>query len=165
MTSLASAVRNVLLSVPEVSRLTSVRRATSCSRKGQPADSIYFLEEGLVKLTRTNRSGGRIILAICGPGQMIGEEASGRDASCLQRRSGGVDASHCSCAYPRESMTAAMAEQSRSGQRASQLICCRRELALAQKVEMLCLHDVEYRILYYLAELSTLVKPPEDGEG
>jgi CRP-like cAMP-binding protein len=40
-----------------------------------------------------------------------------------------------------------------------------RNLALAQKVELLCLHDVEYRILFYLAELSKLVKPTEDGEG
>ena len=40
-----------------------------------------------------------------------------------------------------------------------------RRLALAQKVELLCLHDVEYRILHYLAELSQLVKPAEDGQG
>ena len=30
---------------------------------------------------------------------------------------------------------------------------------------MLCLHDVEYRILHYLAELSSLMKPVENGEG
>jgi CRP/FNR family transcriptional regulator len=40
-----------------------------------------------------------------------------------------------------------------------------RKLGLALKVELLCLHDVEYRILHYLAELSTLVKPLEDGDG
>ena len=32
-------------------------------------------------------------------------------------------------------------------------------------MELLCLHDVEYRILHYLAELSKLVKPLENGEG
>jgi CRP/FNR family transcriptional regulator len=36
---------------------------------------------------------------------------------------------------------------------------------LAQKVELLCLHDVEYRILYYLADLATLVGPSKDDEG
>ena len=39
------------------------------------------------------------------------------------------------------------------------------KLELAEKVEMLCLHDVEYRILHYLAELSKLVKPLDTGEG
>ena len=38
-------------------------------------------------------------------------------------------------------------------------------MALAQKVELLCLHDVEYRILHYLAELSAIVKPLNDGGG
>jgi CRP/FNR family transcriptional regulator len=41
----------------------------------------------------------------------------------------------------------------------------KRRLALAEKVELLCLRDVEYRILHYLAELSQLVKPSDDGEG
>ena len=40
-----------------------------------------------------------------------------------------------------------------------------RRRMLAQKVELLCLHDVEYRILHYLAELSKLVKPLDNGEG
>jgi CRP/FNR family transcriptional regulator len=40
-----------------------------------------------------------------------------------------------------------------------------RKLGFAYKVELLCLHDVEYRILYYLAELSELVKPLDDGSG
>lgn len=34
---------------------------------------------------------------------------------------------------------------------------------LAEKVELLCLHDVEYRILHYLAELCTLVPPSGDA--
>jgi CRP-like cAMP-binding protein len=32
-----------------------------------------------------------------------------------------------------------------------------RRRTLAQKVELLCLHDVEHRILYYLSELASLV--------
>ncbi len=40
------------------------------------------------------------------------------------------------------------------------------KITLARKVELLCLHDVEYRILYYLAELSSLVKASDlDGGG
>jgi CRP-like cAMP-binding protein len=81
VTSLASAVRNVLVSAPEVSRMSSVRRTTTLFSQGQPADSVYMLEDGLVKLTRTNHSGARIILAICGPGHIIGEETLSEEAA------------------------------------------------------------------------------------
>ncbi len=40
-----------------------------------------------------------------------------------------------------------------------------RKLALARKVELLCLHDVEYRVLQFLADLAGLVKPLADGSG
>jgi CRP/FNR family transcriptional regulator len=39
-----------------------------------------------------------------------------------------------------------------------------RRKMLAQKVELLCLHDVEYRILYYLADLASLVGPDATDE-
>ena len=41
----------------------------------------------------------------------------------------------------------------------------RQKVALAEKAELLCLHDVEYRILHYLEQLSSLVAPNQDGEG
>ena len=81
MTALASAVRTSLLSAPEVSRLASLRRSTSLFTQGQAADAIYFIEDGLVKLTRTNDHGGHIILSICGPGHLIGEEALSTDTN------------------------------------------------------------------------------------
>jgi CRP/FNR family transcriptional regulator len=129
----------------------------------QPADSIYFLEDGLVKLTRTNRSGGRIILGICGPGQILGEEMLEEDGA-LYHSEAEILAQANLLRVPRESMVRTMAS---NPEVASALVSflLQRELALAQKVELLCLHDVEYRILFYLAELSKLVKPQDDGEG
>ncbi len=38
-----------------------------------------------------------------------------------------------------------------------------RQRELEKKVELLCLHDVEYRILYYLGELASLVGSRNDG--
>lgn len=163
MTSLASAVRNVLMSVPEVSRLASVRRATSLFSQDQPADSIYFLEDGLVKLTRTNNSGGRIILAICGPGQMIGEEVLASDSPTYYAEAEILSQSNL-LRLPREAMIRTIASNPEVSSALVGLLLDRK-LALAQKVELLCLHDVEYRILFYLAELSKLVKPQDDGEG
>jgi CRP/FNR family transcriptional regulator len=65
---------------------------------------------------------------------------------------------------PREALSRAVAS---TPELASGLIdyLLDRRLALAEKVELLCLHDVEYRILHYLAELSSLMKPVENGEG
>lgn len=163
MTSLASAVRNVLVSVPEVSRLSSVRRTTSLFSQDQPADSIYFLEDGLVKLTRTNHSGGRIILAICGPGQMIGEEVLGNNSATYYAEAEVLSQSSL-LRLPREAMLRTMTSNPELGNALVSFLL-ERKLALAQKVELLCLHDVEYRILFYLAELSKLVKPQDDGEG
>lgn len=163
MTSLASAVRNALLTAPEVSRLASLRRSTSLFSQGQAADAIYFIEEGLIKLTRTNDHGGHIILSICGPGHLIGEEALTND-SPVYYTEGEVLSSSNLYRIPRETLLHAIVSDSElSNALVSYLL--QRKLGLAMKVELLCLHDVEYRILHYLAELSALVKPLDDGEG
>ncbi len=163
MNPLASAVRGVLLSAPEVSRLSALRRSTSLFSQGQLADSLYFLEDGLVKLTRTNKVGGRIILTIRGPGHLVGEEALAQDQ---QSYTGEAEVLTSASVYriPRDVLARTI---SVSPELASGIISylLDRRLALAEKVELLCLHDVEYRILHYLAELSALMKPVENGQG
>jgi CRP-like cAMP-binding protein len=163
VTSLASAVRTSLLSAPEVSRLASLRRSTSLFSQGQTADAVYFIEDGLVKLTRTNDRGGHIILSICGPGHLIGEEALTTDTHIYYTEAEVLSTSNI-YRIPRETLVQAVASNPElSNALVSYLL--HRKLALAMKVELLCLHDVEYRILHYLAELSALVKPLEDGDG
>lgn len=163
MTSLAAAVRNVLLSAPEVSRLSSIRRTTSLFSQGEIADSVYFIEDGLIKLTRTNNRGGRIILSICGPGQMIGEEVLSGDAPTYYTEAE-ILSQATLLRMPKEAMERIVHSNPDVASSVISLLL-EHKLAQAQKVELLCLHDVEYRILYYLAELSKLVKPLEDGEG
>jgi CRP/FNR family transcriptional regulator len=152
-----------LSALPEATRLTSVRRSTSLYSQGQAADSIYFLEDGLVKLTRTNDRGGRIILAICGPGHLLGEEALADNATQYYSEAEVLSTANL-LRVPREALAHAV---SHTPEVSSAVISylLDRKLTLAIKVELLCLHDVEYRILHYLAELSALVKPGEDGEG
>jgi CRP-like cAMP-binding protein len=160
---LASAVRGVLLNTPEVSRLSTLRRSTSLFSQGQFADSLYFLEDGLVKLTRTNQVGGRIILTIRGPGHLVGEEALGLDE---QNYYGEAEVLTPASLYriPRTVLASIIATNpDLAASMISYLLD--RGRALAEKVELLCLHDVEYRILHYLAELAALMKPLEDGQG
>lgn len=163
MTSLLAAVRNAVLSAPEVTRLASLRRATALFSQDQAADSVYLIDEGLVKLTRTNHHGGRIILTIRGPGQLAGEEAlAGTEEGYYSEAE--VLTNATLYRVPKEVFKRALlSNQELTSALLTYLI--ERRLALAEKVELLCLRDVEYRILHYLGELSKLVKPLEDGQG
>jgi CRP/FNR family transcriptional regulator len=124
---------------------------------------VYFLEDGLVKLTRASTAGGRIILTIRGGGDLAGEEALVTE---LGQYYAEAEVLTTATVYriPREVISRALIHQP---QFTSELISylVNRRLALAEKVELLCLRDVEYRILHYLAELSNLVSPSTDGEG
>lgn len=42
---------------------------------GAPSDAIYFIEKGRVRLTRLSPEGKTVILALLGPGELIGEAA------------------------------------------------------------------------------------------
>src|SRR5436305_5956244 len=79
LTSLVPIAQTALLSAPEAIRLGSLRRSTILFSQEQAADSVYYIEEGLVKITRTNQVGSRIILTIRGPGDLVGEEALASD--------------------------------------------------------------------------------------
>jgi CRP/FNR family transcriptional regulator len=143
--------------------LSSLRRFTSIFTQGQAADALYFIEEGLVKLTRTNEAGERIILSISGPGDLIGEEVMSAEPSFYQADSE-VLTSATLYRIPRETLQRVVAQNGELAAAVIDFLLGRRRM-LAQKVELLCLHDVEYRILYYLADLATLVGPSKDDEG
>jgi CRP-like cAMP-binding protein len=162
VTSLATAIRSVVLSSPEVTRLSSLRRSTSLFSQDQAADSVYLIEEGLVKLTRMNNRGSRIILTIRGPQQLVGEEALADTRPAYYTEAEVLTAATI-FRIPRGLLSRALLS---SPELTTALVTylLERRLALAEKVELLCLHDVEYRILHYLAELSALVKPVEAGE-
>jgi CRP/FNR family transcriptional regulator len=139
--------------------LPSLRRSATVFSQGQTADALFFVEEGLVKLTRTNAFGDRIIVSMSGPGELIGEEVLSADLSTYQ-----ADAEILTAAtifrIPRDVITRAV--QSDPALAAAVIdFLLQRRLAMARKVELLCLHDVEYRILHYLAELSSLVQPAD----
>lgn len=164
MNALVASARSVLLSTPEVSRVASLRRAAPLFSQGQPADMAYFIEDGLVKLTRTSAAGGRIIVSICGPGHLVGEEVLSSEDGRTYHTEAEVLSPATLYRIPREPLKRLIASNSELALAViSHLL--EHKLELAEKVELLCLHDVEYRILHYLAELSKLVKPLDNGEG
>lgn len=163
MSALSQVLRSQLLSLPEATRLSSLRRFTSLFTQDQPADALYFIDEGLVKLTRTNDSGERIILSICGAGDLIGEEVMSPDETSYQ---GDAEVLSPASLYriPRDTLRRLLTQNGELAYAVIEFLLHRRQL-LADKVELLCLHDVQYRILHYLADLSNLVKPTNQAEG
>lgn len=164
MSSLAGIARDVLLQLPEVTKLSSLRRSTSLFAQGQRADYLYLIEDGLVKLTRTNDHHGRIILCINGPEHVLGEEALLTEPSPTHYAEAEVLTQATVYQVPRDTMIRAIS--SNSGLALALMSALSKQKAvLAEKAELLCLHDVEYRILHYLAELPSLLKPSPEGEG
>ncbi len=142
--------------------MNDLRRSTILFAQGQAADSIYFIENGLVKLTRTNSVGERIILTVRGANDLVGEELlSGPDS--LYQSEAEVLTELNAVRIPRKTLHGAMAS---SAEWTTPFInyLVRLKEKLAKKVELLCLHDVEFRIVYYLGELSSLVRPLSTGE-
>ena len=162
MTSLDSELKNSLLQAPEVTYLRDLRRSTILFSQNQPTDSLYLLEEGLVKLTRTNEVGGRIILSIRGPGDLLGEEVLAEPQQGFYTEAE-VLTNATVAQIPRDTLRQTFTGSTLALSLINYIL--QRRNALAVKIELLCLNDVEHRVLHYLAELSSLVKPGENENG
>ena len=162
MTSLTPEAKNSLLQAPEVTHLRDLRRSTILFSQNQASDSLYFLEEGLVKLTRTNEVGKRIILSIRGPGDLLGEEALADPQKGFYTEAEVLTDAAVS-QVPQEVLKQALTRDNLALSLFNYIL--ERRNALAVKIELLCLNDVEYRVLHYLAELSSLVRQREGESG
>ncbi len=163
MNLLKSAIQDELRALPDAIRLPSLQRCTSLYAQSQAADAVFLVEDGLVKLTKTNETGAKIILAICGPGQLVGEEALSESAQSYYTEAVALT----SATVQRIPGQAILAATGRDPALGSAIIgyLLNQKLQLAEKVELLCLEDVEHRILHYLAELSSLLPAGENGDG
>lgn len=152
----------MLFEASDVVRMTELRRSTLLFTQNQPADSIYLVQQGLVKLTRTNSMGSRIILTVRGTNDLVGEEVLASEDAQFEAEAEILT----NASVLRISGSAIRKAIARENANVAPLIQYLISLKskLAEKVELLCLHDVEYRILHYLAELCTLVKPASESE-
>jgi CRP/FNR family transcriptional regulator, cyclic AMP receptor protein len=76
---------------------TNVEFGPTCNvfRQGEPADSLFYLRTGKVKLTVTSEQGKEAIVAVLGPGEFFGE---GCLAGQLLRVAAAVTMSDCTLA-------------------------------------------------------------------
>jgi CRP-like cAMP-binding protein len=54
-------------------RERQVRPGTEIIAQGQPVDAVFILVEGSVKVCRRQPGGGEVILAVLGPGEVVGD--------------------------------------------------------------------------------------------
>jgi len=149
--SLAGVVRSDLINLDGVTKFSPNRRFATVYSEGGPADTLYFLEAGLVKVYKRGPDNKEIILQIVGAGELFGEQALGTE----QTRTISAEVLQEGVIYviPRDLFLRACEKRADLWREISGLLTTRKR-ELEKKIELLCLHDVEYRVLYYMAELA-----------
>jgi CRP-like cAMP-binding protein len=149
--SLAGVVRSDLINLDGVTKFSPNRRFATVYSEGGPADTLYFLEAGLVKVYKRGPDNKEIILQIVGAGELFGEQALGTE----QTRTISAEVLQEGVIYviPRDLFLRACEKRADLWREISGLLTARKR-ELEKKIELLCLHDVEYRVLYYMAELA-----------
>lgn len=161
--SLASILRNEVVHLEGVSRFAPSRRFASLFSDSSPSDSLYFLDSGLVKLFKRGEDGKEIILRIVAPGELFGEQAlSGEETRDARHVSAEVLQEGVIYVIPRAVFLSWCDTRPHVWRLLSETLTARQR-ELEKKVELLCLQDVEYRILYYLSELATLLGSRNEG--
>jgi len=158
--AIAVAVRSDLLGQEGVIRFTPSRRFTTLYAEGSPADSVLFLDSGLVKLCKRGPEGKEIILQIITGGEIFGEQAIGLEPT----RPAGAEVLQDSIVYviPRDKFVSFCDQRPELWKHLAHLVLHRKR-ELEKKIELLCMQDVEYRILHYMVELATAFGSKLDG--
>jgi CRP/FNR family transcriptional regulator, cyclic AMP receptor protein len=150
-TVLANIVRTELIIADGVMKFSPNRRFATIYSEGSPSDTLFFIESGLVKIYKRGDDNKEIILQIVGPGELFGEQTLMGE----QTRSIAAEVLHEGVIYvvPRDLLMRTCERRPELWREISMFLATRQR-QLEKKVELLCLRDVEYRILYYMAELA-----------
>lgn len=159
-TAIAAIVRAELLHQDGVIKFAPNRRFTTLYSEGSPADSVLFLDSGLVKLCKRGDEGKEIILQVVSSGELFGEQAlsmeSTRPAAAEVLQEGII------YVIPKDVFTRFCDGRSDMWRLVAQLVV-QRKRDLEMKIELLCMRDVEYRVLHYMAELAASFGSRLDG--
>ena len=149
--SIAAVVRSELINLDAVARFSPNRRFATVYAEGSPLDSLFFLESGLVKILKRGDDNKEIILQIVSPGELFGEQALGQEVA--RNMAAEVLQEGVIYVIPRDLFMRVCDDHPGMWREISGLLTSRKR-QLEKKIELLCLSDVEYRILYYMAELA-----------
>jgi CRP/FNR family transcriptional regulator, cyclic AMP receptor protein len=117
----------------------------------------------LVKLYKRDELNKEILFTIVAPGELFGEQALLSDG--IYNGSAEVMEGGVIYVIPRDVLIEFAGRQPETWRLLGEFFV-RRQAELEKKIEMLCLRDVEQRILYYLGELARLCgsRSAENGE-
>ncbi len=160
LTALANAVRGEVINLDGVAKFSPNRRFATVYSEGSPADTIFFVESGLVKIYKRGDDNKEIILQIVGPGELFGEQTLMGE----QNRAIAAEVLQEGLIYviPRD-LLLRVCERRPELWREIAAFLALRQRQLEKKIELLCLYDVEYRILYYMAELASAFGSKSNG--
>ena len=158
--SIATVVRSELINLDGVVKFSPNRRFANVYSEGSPSDCLYFLETGVVKIHKRGSDNKEIILQIVTAGELFGEQALGGESS----RNIAAEVLQEGVIYvvPRDLFLRACDQHPELWREISAMLTARKR-DLEKKIELLCLRDVEYRILYYMAELARVFGARANG--
>ncbi len=160
-TPLSSLIRSELLHLEGVRRLPAVRRSASVLTNESARESLYFLDSGFAKSIRRGDDGKEVILSIIGPGELFAEHAllsySMRPFISEMLEDGVV------FEIPKVIFMSFCRQHPEVWQMFWEQ-AIERQMQAEQKIALLCLEDVEFRILYYLAELGHQFAAPATNQ-
>ena len=149
---LSRLIRDELLQLEGVRRHAPTRRAMTLFASDTTADSVFFVESGYVKTIKRSGDGKEVLVSIVGPGQIFGEQAlyvGGQRGLWAEVMQEGVVYE-----VPRDVFLQFCESRPEVWRHLSEALI-QRQRELEQKISLLCLNDVESRILHYLGSLST----------
>jgi CRP/FNR family transcriptional regulator, cyclic AMP receptor protein len=161
VSALATAIREELLSAEGVRKLVLSRRASAIYSTGTPANHVYFLDSGLVKIERTGEGNREILLSVVSAGEIFGEQALTGDG--VFSASARVLESGIAYSIPTD-VFQRLCERRPDVWRLVVQHCLNRKEELERKIEHLCHSDVRERLIYYLQDLAKLT-PTHDPTG
>lgn len=157
ISALTSLIRSELLHVEGVRRLPPARRFASLLTSETASECLYFLDSGYIKLTRRGRTSKEVILSLVGPGEIFAEHAllqqAPRPFTAEIMEEGSI------YEIPRD-VFLTLAKRRPEVWHMLWEIALRRQLESEQKIALLCLEEVEYRLLHYLQRLATQFSAP-----
>jgi CRP-like cAMP-binding protein len=151
--ALSKLIREEVLALEGVRKHAPTRRATTLYSAESPSETVFFVESGFVKLIRKGKEDKEVLVSVIPPGQIFGEQAlfggGPRLSSAEVMQEGAV------YEIPRDVFLNFCDARADVWRHLAELLAAR-EKDLEQKVSLLCLYDVESRILYYLGSLGSV---------
>jgi CRP-like cAMP-binding protein len=151
--ALSKLIREELVQQDGVRKYAPTRRAMSLYTEESPSDSVFFVDSGFVKIMRRGKDGKEVLVSIVPPGDVFGEQAllvGGPRVFTAEVMQEGVVYE-----IPRDQFLA-FCETRTEMWRYLFESSAHKAKELEQKVSLLCLHDVESRILHYLCSLASV---------